>query len=172
MDKMNNDVVAKQLREWSRLLGTCQRSDQAYWQVLAGMNEVADSLSPPLRRVRVVVRVTRHWSDDADSVFERLAEDCREFSTILRAWRRQVLAEFNAVETDCASLANDEALVKGMLSPSIDFAVRLDFTHILGDIPDADAIQEVFYEAGWVAGDFVICVSADKENASITIEHQ
>ena len=53
----------------------------------------------------------------------------------------------------------------GSIYPTIAFAVRLDFTHTLGDIPDADAIQEVFYEAGWVAGDFVICSSTAEKRA-------
>jgi hypothetical protein len=166
MDKMNNDVVAAQLREWSRLLGTCQRSDQAYWQVLAGMNEVADDLSPPTQQVTITVTLTRHWSDDADYVFERLAENCREFSTILREWQAQVLAEFNTVKAGCAMLVNDEVQVKaaGSIYPTIDFAVRLDFTHTLGDVSATHAIQEVFYDAG-VAGDFVICSSTEKERA-------
>ena len=167
MDKMSNDVVAKQLREWSRLLGSCQRSDQAYWQVLAGMNEVTDNLSPPAKRVQVTVTLTRHWQADADYVFERLAEDCREFSTILREWQAQALAEFNTVETGCATLVNDEVQVTGAgcTFPSIDFAVHLDFTHTLGDVSEIYAIQEVFYDAGGAAGDFVICLSAAETRA-------
>ena len=167
MDKMNNDVVAAQLREWSRLLGTCQRSDQAYWQVLAGMNEVADDLSPPTQQVTITVTVTRQWGDDADFALNNLRADDRDFVSILREWQAQALREFNTVKAGCATLVNDEVQVKGAGSiyPTIAFAVRLDFTHTLGDIPDADAIQEVFYEAGWVAGDFVICSSTAEKRA-------
>jgi hypothetical protein len=168
MDKMNNDVVAAQLREWSRLLGTCQRSDQAYWRVLAGMNEVADDLSPPPRQVRVEVRVFRGWDEDAQFVFDEVPDDNRSIDTLLAAWKLMVLREFNKVVSGCAKLSTipRPSIIETELgSLTLELVVSLDFAHALGDIPDADAIQEVFYEAGWVAGDFVICSSTDKENA-------
>jgi len=165
MDKMNNDVVAAQLREWSRLLGTCQRSDQAYWRVLAGMNEVADDLSPPPRQVQVTVSVGREWDEDAQFVFDEVPDDERSIDTLLAAWKLMVLREFNKVVPGCAKPNLDlrPSIVEmkdGSLS--MELFVDLDFTHHRGDIPAMDAVDYTFFHSGAVSG---VCSSTAEKRA-------
>lgn len=130
------------------------------------------------RFVRDLV-VTRTWGEDCEYVEKRFPS--ASLSSIIKAWKEQVAAEFNEAlpdggETEGASIiafhTGGDADVSLRSDSDMlwyaEFRVTLDFWY--GDLGqsftnDRDLIQHIFYDEGGVCGDFLLLSPTEEQIA-------
>lgn len=161
---VSNETMASLLNTWAHNLeciNTKHHGSGTIGSTVAEMRKLVDELSPKVR-IRERIDLTRLWSEDKEYV------EARNAKNPIVGWMRLIRDEFDGCEVESH---HGEVSVIDWLSPTVTitcgsngdmaalFSMILDFNCRQSDVESDDPasiIQELFFDAGGVTGNFVI----------------
>jgi hypothetical protein len=110
------------------------------------------------RRLQATIQVTRTMDDEMAVGGPHLVVAVESITAVFSAWKSRVLAEFNKAVPGCAKQAAGQRshITEMTGGPALTLYVDLDFTHTMGELPDAAVIDSTFFREGAVAGSFIL----------------